>query len=429
MKSREIKIPDNWILTNFGDKNLFEILGSGIYFFENEKDYYSTSSIENDELIAVEQVITYRNRPSRANMQPVPSSVWFAKMKNTLKVIQPNQYQIDNVIFSTGFCGIKANNIDCSFLFQVLKSENFNTKKDNLAEGTTQVAVNNQHVKNIEFLLPCSISEQQKIASILSKLDEAITHTEQLIGKYKKIKEGLMHDLLTRGIDEQGNIRSELTHKFKDSPLGRIPLEWEVDKLGTIISEGNGTIQTGPFGSQLHANEYIEEGIPVIMPQNILQEGIDKGTLSFISKTKANILKRHITNANDIVFARRGDLSKCAVIETDFIGSICGTGCLLIRINKANINPLWLRMLYQQFNCQKEINISSVGSTMQNLNTEILSNLVIPKISRTEQNLIVEKIQGIDTLIEKSIHNHIKISKKKSGLMHDLLTGKTRVQI
>lgn len=281
-----------------------------------------------------------------------------------------------------------------------------------------------------QYLIPkIDLDEQQKIASILSKLDEAITQTEQLIGKYKKIKEGLMHDLLTRGIDKQGNIRSEETHKFKDSPLGRIPLEWEVEKLGTIINEGNGSIQTGPFGSQLHANEYIEEGVPVIMPQNILQEGIDKGSLSFISKTKASILKRHITNANDIVFARRGDLSKCAVIETDFIGSICGTGCLLIRINKANINPFWLRMLYQQFNCQKEINISSVGSTMQNLNTEILSNLVIPKISRIEQNLIVEKIQGIDTLIENSIHNHIKISKKKSGLMHDLLTGKVRVQI
>lgn len=299
----------------------------------------------------------------------------------------------------------------------------------NYFEGSGLKHLQKKDFRKHAFVLPSSPTEQQKIASILSKLDEAITQTEQLIGKYKKIKEGLMNDLLSRGIDEQGNIRSEETHKFKDSPLGRIPEEWEVEKLGAIINEGNGTIQTGPFGSQLHANEYIEEGVAVIMPQNILQEGIDRGTLSFISKTKASILKRHITNENDIVFARRGDLSKCAVIETDFIGSICGTGCLLIRINKANINPFWLRMLYQQFNCQKEINISSVGSTMQNLNTEILSNLVIPKISRTEQNLIVEKIQGIDTLIENSIHNHIKISKKKSGLMHDLLTGKIRVQI
>ena len=324
---------------------------------------------------------------------------------------------------------ILTDKIDNEYLFYLISSSFIQSKFDAFFAGGAQKNISPKQIESINYLIPESKVEQRLIASILSKLDEAITQTEKLIGKYKKIKEGLMHDLLTRGIDEQGNIRSEETHKFKDSPLGRIPEEWEVDKLGTIISEGNGTIQTGPFGSQLHANEYIEEGVPVIMPQNILQEGIDKGTLSFISKIKASILKRHITNANDIVFARRGDLSKCAVIETDFIGSICGTGCLLIRINKANINPFWLRMLYQQFNCQKEINISSVGSTMQNLNTEILSNLVIPKISRTEQNLIVEKIQGIDTLIENSIHNHMKISKKKSGLMHDLLTGKVRVKI
>ncbi|GHT78732.1 hypothetical protein FACS189464_2690 [Bacteroidia bacterium] len=279
----------------------------------------------------------------------------------------------------------------------------------------------------IKIPLPKSLIEQRKIASILSKLDEAIAQTEQLIEKYKQIKTGLMHDLLTRGIDGQGNIRSEETHKFKDSPLGRIPIEWEVVKLGTIINDGGGLIQTGPFGSQLHANEYTEEGIPVIMPQNISQKGIDKKSLDVISRTKANILKRHATNIHDIIFARRGDLSKCAVIDNQFEGAICGTGCLLIRIKKVDINPFWLRLLYQQFNYQKEINISSVGSTMQNLNTEILSNLLIPKISRIEQNLIVKRIQGIDTLIEKCINNYNKLKLQKSGLMHDLLSGKVRI--
>ena len=427
MENQKKNIPVGWVLTNFGNNNLFQILGSGITFFEKEKEYYSTSSIENDKVVSVEQLITYKNRPSRANMQPVQNSVWFAKMKNTLKVIHPDKYQIENTVFSTGFCGIKTESVDCSFLMQILKSEYFNTQKDNLAEGTTQVAVNNQKIKNIKFLLPKTKTEQQKIASILSKLDEAIVQTEQLIEKYKQIKVGLMHDLLTRGIDKNGNIRSEKTHKFKDSPLGRVPVEWGVVKLGVIINDGGGSIQTGPFGSQLHANEYVDEGVPVIMPQNILQDGIDEKTLSFIPQVKVNILKRHVANINDIIFARRGDLSKCAVFNSMFEGAICGTGCLLIRIKKTEINPLWLRMLYQQFNYQKEINISSVGSTMQNLNTEILSNLLIPKIERTEQNIIVERIQEIDALIENCIDNSIKLSKIKSGLMHDLLTGKVRV--
>lgn len=299
----------------------------------------------------------------------------------------------------------------------------------NYFEGSGLKHLQKKDFRKHYFILPTSLAEQQKIAAILSKLDKAIEQTEQLIEKYKQIKIGLMHDLLTRGIDGNGNIRSEETHKFKDSPLGRIPIEWEIVKLGVILGDGDGWIQTGPFGSQLHANEYIEEGVPVVMPQNILQEGIDESTLSFIPRIKANILKRHATNINDIVFARRGDLSKCAVINSMYEGAVCGTGCLLIRIKQADINPFWLRILYQQFNYQKEINIASVGSTMQNLNTEILSNLLIPKISRTEQNLILEKIQGIGTLIQKTICDYNKLSDIKSGLMHDLLTGKVRVSI
>ena len=78
---------------------------------------------------------------------------------------------------------------------------------------------------------PKNISEQTKIAEILSTVDQAIEQTEALIAKQQRIRTGLMQDLLTRGIDEDGNLRSEETHEFKDSPLGRIPVEWEVEKV------------------------------------------------------------------------------------------------------------------------------------------------------------------------------------------------------
>jgi len=87
--------------------------------------------------------------------------------------------------------------------------------------------------------------EQTKIAEILSTVDRAIEQTEALIAKQQRIKTGLMQDLLTRGIDEHGNLRSEKTHKFKDSPLGRIPVEWEVKKIGHVFE-----IQLGKMLSQ-----------------------------------------------------------------------------------------------------------------------------------------------------------------------------------
>jgi type I restriction enzyme, S subunit len=79
--------------------------------------------------------------------------------------------------------------------------------------------------------------EQTKIAAVLSTMDRAIEQTEALIAKQQRIKTGLMQDLLTRGIDEHGNLRSEQTHQFKDSPLGRIPVEWEVVPVVSILAQ------------------------------------------------------------------------------------------------------------------------------------------------------------------------------------------------
>src|SRR2546427_2897947 len=77
--------------------------------------------------------------------------------------------------------------------------------------------------------------EQVEIAAILATVDEVIQKTDALISKLKRMKQGLMQDLLSRGIDEKGKIRSEKTHKFKDSPLGRIPVEWVVSTVSRCL--------------------------------------------------------------------------------------------------------------------------------------------------------------------------------------------------
>lgn len=297
----------------------------------------------------------------------------------------------------------------------------------NYFQGSGLKHLQKKDFKKHVILYPEQPTEQRQIASILSKVDEAISQTEKLISKYIRIKTGLMQDLLTKGIDEHGNIRSEVTHEFEDSPLGRIPVEWEVVKLGDMINEGFGFIQTGPFGSQLHANEYVVEGIPVIMPQDIMPDKISSLKIVKINSEKALLLKRHITEEKDIVFARRGDLSKCAVIENEIIGSICGTGCLLIRLNKSKLNALWLTLVYQHFTCQTEISITAVGSTMQNLNTGILSNLPIPRVSLIEQNQIVDILLNCNSVIGDHKSQLSKLQALKDGLMQDLLSGKVRV--
>ena len=101
------------------------------------------------------------------------------------------------------------------------------------SQGSTFEAINSSELKQWPILHPKDKAEQAKIAEVLSTVDRAIEQTEALIAKQQRIKTGLMQDLLTRGMDEHGNLRSEQTHKFKDSPLGRIPVEWDPIPFGS----------------------------------------------------------------------------------------------------------------------------------------------------------------------------------------------------
>jgi type I restriction enzyme S subunit len=293
----------------------------------------------------------------------------------------------------------------------------------------TQANLNTGIVKRHLINLP-SLPEQHRIAEILDLVDAAIQQTDALIAKLKLMKAGLMHDLLTRGLDEQGHLRDPRTHpeQFKDSPLGRIPRGWEVALLGDVIFRGGGFIQTGPFGSQLHAHEYTQEGIPIIMPQDIQDSGISEQQIARIPLAKANILARHRVELNDVVFARRGDLSRCTAIRSSEVGWLCGTGCLLLRPRGAEIDSRWLAAMYRHDHSQRQILARAVGSTMVNLNTSLLATLIIAKPSYAEQMAMIEIMEAHDVRLHAEEAYYDKLKQLKKGLMHDLLTGRVRVQ-
>ncbi|MGB8646842.1 MAG: restriction endonuclease subunit S [Anaerolineae bacterium] len=293
--------------------------------------------------------------------------------------------------------------------------------------GTTFAEISKTDLGQIEVPAPTNKNIQSAIASVLSTVDRAIEQTEALIAKYQRIKTGLMQDLLTRGIDEQGNLRDPATHKFKDSPLGGIPVEWELTTLGAVVEEAGGIIQTGPFGSQLHADEYIPEGVAFIMPRDIRDNGtLDLQGASKIPETRANDLKRHRIKPNDVIFGRRGDLSRCVAICSE--DGICGSGCLLVRVPETHLDGRWLSLIYKHVWSQRQIGARAVGSTMVNLNTSLIASLLIAKPDIHEQRSIVRELDTVGKLYDleaQSLHN---LTKLKTGLMQDLLTGKVSVE-
>jgi len=220
----------SWPTKKLGDKDYFEILGSGIDNFNGEKKYLSTSSVDGNQIIAVEGIITYQKRPSRANMQPRLNSVWFARMKNTIKVYsftEANKEEKDEYILSTGFAGILCNpkKVNPKYLEKIFLSEWFNNLKDSFAsDKAIQKSLNNEDIVNLKIPLP-PLPIQQKIVYVLDSIQEVIRAQEKIIEKTKELKKSLMRKLFREGT------RGE---ELKETEIGKMPMSWEVVKLGGV---------------------------------------------------------------------------------------------------------------------------------------------------------------------------------------------------
>jgi len=154
--------------------------------------------------------------------------------------------------------------------------------------------------------------------------------------------------------------------------------EWRVTTLGDVCNAQGGAIQTGPFGSQLHTSDYKEFGIPVVMPTNIGEGGIVEDGIARIDQVDVDRLQQHKLQLGDIVFSRRGDVTKNALVRPHEIGWFCGTGCLKVRLGNESIANAKFISHYLRLPDTKEWLIRhAVGATMPNLNTGILSAVPI----------------------------------------------------
>ena len=246
----------------------------------------------------------------------------------------------------------------------------------------------------------------------------------------QQVKAGLMHDLFTRGVTPDGHLRPTREQEpclYKESPLGWIPKEWEVEKLGEILRRCGGYLQTGPFGSQLHAHEYHVEGVPVVMPQDINGGLICTEQIARIHEARANVLKRHRMCLGDIVIARRGDLSRAAAISELEQGWVCGTGCFLLRLGQSTLTAGFAAQVYRQDFVQRQIAGRAVGTTMPSLNNSVMAGLFFPFCDLDEQVRIVERLECMEMNIcalneSQSVNRQI-----KRGLIHDFMTGNVQV--
>ncbi|MGL4175163.1 MAG: restriction endonuclease subunit S [Dermatophilaceae bacterium] len=175
---------------------------------------------------------------------------------------------------------------------------------------------------------------------------------------------------------------------------------WREVTLGEICSESGGGIQTGPFGSQLHAHEYSAVGTPVVMPTNIAENFVDPTGIARVAPEVVARLRRHVLAQGDIIYSRRGDVERRALIRADSAGWLCGTGCLRVRIGSdRRHDPAFMSYALGTAQSRAWIVRHAVGATMQNLNTGILSAVPLRVPDVGEQRAIAEVLGALDDKI------------------------------
>ena len=175
-------------------------------------------------------------------------------------------------------------------------------------------------------------------------------------------------------------------------------MAWEKVKLGDIAA----SVQTGPFGSQLHQSDYSEFGTPVVMPKDMIGGKILEDSIARVEEQHVNRLSRHKVNVGDILYARRGDVGKCALVTENEKGWLCGTGCLKVTIDFSKANPKFVFYQLQKPETVGWVEKHAVGATMLNLNTGILESIPIELPKLNEQNKIVDILSAYDNLIENN---------------------------
>jgi len=282
--------------------------------------------------------------------------------------------------------------------------------------GTTYPSVNDMDILDFELNYP-PLPEQRKIAEILETVDNAIEKTDRVIEKYKRIRQGLMQDLLACGIDENGQIRSEETHKFKDSPLGRIPEEWEVVRLGEVANINPEKVDY----SITHQIKYID--IDSVSEYKIL-------SYKTFSPKNAPSRAQRLVRENDVIISTvRPNLKAFSIITKQFDNFVCSTGFAVLRSKDNKILPAFLFYisLYDDI-FLKQILPMVVGSNYPAINSSRdVNRIQIPIPPLPEQQCIASILSQIDEAIEKEQKYNEKLERTKRGLMEDLLTGKVRV--
>jgi type I restriction enzyme, S subunit len=292
------------------------------------------------------------------------------------------------------------------------------------AQGSGQPNLSKSLIDSLRLTLP-PLPQQRKIARILTTVDNLIEQTEALIEKYKSIKQGMMHDLFTRGVDQSGQLRpsyEDAPELYKESELGWIPKEWFDCQWKEFVKKWG-------YGPRFSAANYSDIGnVKTIRGTDFTGDGRIKCRQVPMAMLPHAMVTRHQLEQNDLVVVTTADCGVSAVFEVQECPFIASAYAVAFRFNE-DVDPYYVDYFMRTDSSKRQVNKYVRQGTIGNLPGSDLLTFWMPRPCLAEQQ---ECVRRLDSLSETTRHQYDYLQKlrlTKSGLMQDLLTGKVRVNV
>ena len=312
------------------------------------------------------------------------------------------------------------------FLAFQLHSQFLRSQIQRQVKGIKVFSVSQAVLKSVKCWLP-PLDEQKAISSFLdvetSKIDGLVSEQRRLIELLKEKRQAVISHAVTKGLNPNAPMKPSGIQW-----LGDVPQHWELKPLRRF----NCNVQTGPFGSQLHADEYISGGTPVVNPTHMVNGGIVPSDDITVNDDVLERLPHQRLEVGDVIFSRRGELGRCALVTEREAGWLCGTGSMILRLHQAEYDGGYLSLFLSLDVLRQFFESFSIGSVMNSLSSETLLSmpLIVPPIEEQHQIVVfaMERATLIDTLQAEAERAIELLQERRTALISAAVTGKIDVR-